>query len=400
MLDQNHLQDNLMDNLKDAQGYMRGQRIDGWLLYDFQHSNPVFASLLATPRHLTRRVFLLVPAEGTPSLLTHHVDSKRLSDLTERGFATEVYLGQADLLSGLKKMLTGQRVVAMEYSPECALPVVSRVDAGTIELVRSFGPSVVSSADLLQYATSRWSDAQLTGHRQAAGLLIETLQSTWRLIGDNLGRITEFEAVSEMRRRFDELGLVTDEGPVVAVGPHSGDPHYEPPKEGSAAITHGDWVLIDFWAKLKEPGSVYADMTWVGYCGDSLPKSYALIFEIVRGARDRALELLASPSLGKGRLRGFEIDRVARSYIEETGYGAFFTHRLGHSIGQAIHSNGVNLDSFETNDPRALISGVGFSVEPGIYLPEFGVRSEVNVHIGPSGAEVTTPIQREVVLIG
>lgn len=384
--------------LADAQIYLQEHGLDGWLLYDFQHSNPVFWQVVGSPRHTTRRCYLLVPPQGTPQLLLHHVDANRLADL---GWPIRTYLGLADMDSGLKDLLAGRRRVAMEYSPLCALPVVSRADAGIVERVRSFGVEVASSADLLQYAVARWTPEQLAQHRSAAAKLGEVVLRAFGFIGDHVGQgVAEHEVVVHMRDLYRRAGLVTEEGPVVAVDAHSGDPHYSPSVEGSATIRPGQWVLIDLWAKEPAPDAVYADMTWVGYVGKDVPERHRRVFAVVREARDRALRFLVERHQEGRPVEGWEVDQVARRHIQDAGFGVYFTHRLGHSIGVAIHSNGVNLDGFETEDTRRIIPGVGFSVEPGIYLPDFGVRSEIDVYFGPSGPEVTTPVQDEVVLIG
>ncbi len=384
--------------LSDAQAYLRANGLDGWLVYDFQRGNPIFWQVVGGPRHTTRRCFLLIPPEGTPSLLLHFVDANRLADL---GWPIQTYLGLADMDAGLAALLAGRKRLAMEYSPGCALPVVSRVDAGMVEHVRSFGPDVVSSADLLQYAVARWTPEQLALHRSAARKLGDVVRDAYAFVGQNLSTgIGEADVVAFMRDRFAKLGLTADEGPVVAVDAHSGDPHYGPTPESSARIGPGQWVLIDLWAKEQAPEAVYADMTWVGYAGATVPEPMRRVYEVVREARDLAIGFMED-AFRQGRpVEGWEVDHVARRRIDAAGLGQYFTHRLGHSLGTAIHSNGVNLDGFETRDTRKLIRGVSVTVEPGVYLPDFGVRSEVDVYVGPSGPEVTTPIQRDVVLIG
>jgi Xaa-Pro dipeptidase len=384
--------------LADAKSYLRESGLDGWLLADFQHGNPVFDQVVGGRRHTTRRCFLLITPEGPPTFLLHFIDAGRLADL---GWPIQVYRNLGEQDAGLRRLLAGRRRVAMEYSPDGALPVVSRVDAGTVERVRGLGSEVVSSADLLQYAVARWTPEQLAGHREAAAKLGEVVLSTFTYIGQNLDRgIREHHAVAYMLGLFDQMGLTTEDPPTVCVDAHSGDPHYSPSPEASAELRRGQWVLIDLWAKLLAPEAVYADITWVGYAGDRPPTEHARVFGVVRDARDRAIEFLGD-SLAAGRpVEGWEVDRVAREVIAAAGLGDHFTHRLGHSIGTAIHSNGVNLDGYETRDTRRLIPGVGVSVEPGVYLPEFGVRTEVDVYVSAAGPEVTTPIQREIVRIG
>ncbi|HLZ08839.1 MAG TPA: M24 family metallopeptidase [Chloroflexota bacterium] len=385
--------------LAEAQSYLRDQKLDGWLLEDFQYNNPILWQVVGGRRHSTRRVFLLIPPTGSPRFLVHQTDAARFGDL---GWPTDVYLSRRDQDAGLQSLLAQRRIVAMEYSPECALPVVSRVDAGTLEQVRSLGITVVSSGDVLQFAVARWSPGQVSSHRRAAEAVVKVASDTFEYIGDNLRRgVDEVGAADFVRRSFAALNLVTESGPDVAVNEHSGDPHYEASAATSLAIQSGDWILIDLWAKDPTVGAVYGDSTWVGYAGAAVPAIHRQVFDSVRRARDLALDLL-STAWHEGRvLEGWEVDAVARASIESDGFGRYFTHRLGHSLGESIHSNGVNLDGFETRDTRTIISGVGFSVEPGIYLPDFGIRLEVNVYVDPNGGpQVTTPIQSEVVLIG
>ena len=288
----------------------------------------------------------------------------------------------------------------MEYSPMGALPRASKVDAGTVELVRGLGVEVVSSADLLQYATQRWSQAQLSSHLRSAEVLGRVVLQAFEYIGQNLiERPTEYQVAQFIRKRFDEEGLHSPDGPIVAVNGHASDPHYEPGPDGSDPVQRGDWVLIDLWAKEQVGDSVYADITWVAYVGGRVPDEHQEVFQVVTGARDAALSYLESSAREGTSLQGCQVDRLARQHIAECGYGDYFTHRLGHSIGHEVHGDAVNLDSFETEDTRKIIPGICFSIEPGIYLPEFGVRSEIDVYMSEDGPFATTPIQREVVLI-
>jgi len=316
------------------------------------------------------------------------------------------------MVESLREVLSGAARVAMEYSPNNELPRVSRVDAGTVELVRSLGPEVVSSADLMQFATQRWTSEQLAGHQRAAEKLGQIVNQAFQHIGrpeiERTGREqpesdrdlpTEFEIAEFVRRRFAEEGLEAADGPIVSVNAHCSDPHYEPMPEGSSVIQPGDWVLIDLWAKENRPNSVYADITWVAYVGDRVPERHQSIFDIVIGARDAALIYLQECFQQGLTVQGWQADQVARQYIEARGYGEFFTHRLGHSISYEVHGEAVNLDGFETHDTRQIIPGIGFSIEPGIYLPEFGVRSEIDVYMSEAGPYASSPVQRDVVLI-
>ena len=338
----------------------------------------------------------------------HHVDAGKFA---QSGTGLRVYRNRREMIESLTRMLAGVSRVAMEYSPLNALPRVSRVDAGTIELVRGIGVDVVSSADLMQFVTQRWSPQQLEGHRRSAAKLGQIVNEAFQFTGNQLGDKgpTEFQVAEFIRSRFREEGLESPDGPIVAANAHSSDPHYEPATQGSSVIRPGDWILIDLWAKAvnptDEPGvqgsqpSIYADITWVAYVGEAVPQRHQEIFDIVTGARDAALEFLVDSFQEGVSVQGWQADEAARSYIAQRGYGDFFTHRLGHSIGQEVHGDAVNLDGFETHDTRRIIPGIGFSIEPGIYLPEFGVRSEIDAFMSETGPYATSPVQREVVLI-
>jgi Xaa-Pro aminopeptidase len=387
-----------------AQGFLAQKGLPGWLIYDYRGSNPIFRQVVSPSGHVTRPCFLFIPAAGRPHLLSHHVDAGKFANT---GVATVVYQSRETMVESLSRLLSGAPTVAMEYSPQNALPRVSKVDAGTVELVRGLGVEVVSSADLMQYATQRWAPEQLAGHRRAAAELGRIVNDAFLYTGAHLHEATtEFQVAEFIRARFRKAGLESPDGPIVALNYHASDPHYEPAPEGSSVIRQGDWLLIDLWAREANPPSssggqpsVYADITWVAYVGETAPAQHQEIFDIVIGARDTALRYLEE-SFRQGReVQGWQADGVARRYISDRGYGSFFTHRLGHSIGQEVHGDAVNLDGFETQDTRRIIPGIGFSIEPGIYLPEFGVRSEIDAYMSETGPYATSPVQREVVLI-
>ena len=383
--------------INDAQQFLVSENLPAWLIYDYLGCNPILAQVAPPSGHVTRPVFLYVPAAGPPRLLTHHVDAGKFAD---SGMDTVIYRSRATLESTLADTLAGVSSVAMEYSPRNGLPRVSRVDAGTVELVQSMGPQVVSSADLMQYATQRWSPEQLAGHQRAAEALGRIVNEAFARIGQHVNDgVTEFEIAEFIRQRFREEGLTTADGPIVSTNAHCSDPHYEPAAEGSSVIAPGDWILIDLWAREDTPGSVYADITWTAYVGDDPPERHRQVFDIVLGARDAALAFLQDSHAAGDAIQGWQVDDVARRYVTERGYGDYFTHRLGHSIHHTVHGEGVNLDNFETHDTRRVIPGVGFSIEPGIYLPEFGVRSEIDAYMGENGPYASSPVQREIVLI-
>ena len=347
---------------------------------------------------VTRPTFMWVPVRGEFALLAHHVD---LGRFTEIAVPVSGYTGHTSLQDALSQLLRGSVRVAMEYSPMAALPRASRVDGGTLELVRSLGVDVVSSADLVQFATQRWSQAQLQSHAMAARKLSEIVVESYQYIGQRLtGGVSELEVADFILRRFQEEGLETPDGPVVAVDHHSSDPHYLPTTATASRIVEGNWVLIDLWAREKADAAVFADITWVGYVGQALPQRHREVFDVVVGGRDAALGFLGNAIQSGEPPRGWEVDRVAREYIASRGYGQHFTHRLGHSLGLEVHGDAVNLDGWETHDTRQVIPGLGVTIKPGVYLPEFGVRSEIDVYISESGPQVTCTVQREVVLIG
>ena len=380
-----------------AQEYLSEEGIPGWLVYDYRQANPMFGQVVSASGHVTRPCYFYLPAQGEPNLLVHHVDAGKFA---ESGVPVTVYSSRDSMVAALRDLLSGASRVAMEYSPENALPRVSRVDAGTIELVRSLGPQVVSSADLMQYATHQWTPEQLTDHRATADKLGRIVNEAFSYAGERLAAgVTEFQVAEFIRKRFAEESIASPDGPIVAVNANASDPHYEPSATKTSAIQQGDWLLIDLWAKGTAPGSVYADITWVAYVGISVPQRQQEIFEIVIGARDAALRYLEDAHNQGTPVLGWQADQVARNFISDHGYGEYFTHRLGHSIGFEVHSEAVNLDGFETHDTRRIIPGVCFSIEPGIYLPEFGVRSEIDVFMSATGPFASSPVQHEVVLI-
>ena len=380
-----------------AQEYLTQEGIPGWLVYDYRQANPVFWLVISASGHVTRPCYFYLPAQGEPTLLVHHVDASKFAD---SGVAVSVYSSRDSMLAALRELLSGASKIAMEYSPENTLPRVSRVDAGTIELARSLGPEGVSSADLMQYATHQWSPQQLADHRETADKLGLIVNEAFAFAGEHLAEgINEFDVAEFIRDRFADQGIASPDGPVVAVNANASDPHYEPSADRHSAIKQGDWLLIDLWAKGLAEGSVYADITWVAYVGDSVPERQQEIFDIVIGARDAALHYLEDAYNQGTAVLGWQADQVAREYIGGRGYGEYFTHRLGHSIGFEVHSEAVNLDGFETHDTRRIIPGICFSIEPGIYLPEFGVRSEIDVFMSADGPYASSPVQHEVVLI-
>lgn len=378
---------------------------DGWLVYDFRGSNPAFSRLLGGPEELksTRRAFLYIPRDGDPRLLIHHVDAGNLSRL---GLDVRPYGGRDELVQALGLLLSGARRVLMEYSPGNAIPYVSRVDGGTLDLVRSFGVEVLSSADALAAVVAAWDSADIASHQRAADALDRCKDGLFSAMQSRLGMgidWNEVEAQQHLVRLMQEQGLEFDHPPIIAVNRHAGDPHYAPVPDKALPIKAGDLVLCDVWAREKErvDGGLgtYADITWMASAADTIPGDHARIWDTVRSARDAAVEFIEDQVEANEPLQGGEVDRVARAVIEKAGYGKAFTHRTGHSIGWlGAHGDGVNIDDFETHDTRLLRPGAAFSIEPGIYLSSFGVRSEINVVITPGNqVKVTTRRQTDIV---
>jgi len=391
-----------MFDLKAIQAAIREFGLDGWLLYSFRDSNPLARGVLDIDpgTHSSRRFFYLVTAEGPPRKLVHRIETGVLDHLP--GEAT-VYLTWQELEAGVGRLVGGLARVAMEYSPRNANPYLSRVDAGTIELVRAAGAEVVGSGDLIQRFEASWDDRQWALHLEAEQHTRSAYNLAWSLIAERArdGRTArETEVQAAIMDHFLRNGLTTHHPPIVGVGPHSGDPHYEPTPGSDGTIGRGDFVLIDLWAKMDDPRGVYSDLTRVGYVGDSVPDEYQRIFRIVAEGRDAAIDLVRSAFAAGRPLRGHEVDRAARDVIDRAGYGHAFVHRTGHNIGRETHGNGANMDDLETHDERLVVPRTCFSIEPGIYLDEFGVRSEVNVYIGGDGTvHVTGDPQREVLAV-
>ncbi len=375
--------------------------LSGWLFYDFRGSDPLAYRVLHLDpmMHVTRRWYYWVPAEGEPVRLVHRIEPKTLDCLPG---PRRLYVSWEEQKAHLADILKGATSVAMQYSPLNAVPYVSRVDAGTVELIRSFGVEVTTSADLVQRFEAVWNDQQLLSHREAAEKLRLIVDEAFAKVGSMAkarSRFTEYDLQQYVLSCISRHGLVTSSSPIAAVNQHSADPHYSPKSEGSASIGEGDMVLIDLWAKRPEPGSVYADITWTGYVGTHVPARQQEIFGIVRDARDAALSFVQS-RIHRGEFpHGWEVDEVCRGVIRSAGYEDRFLHRTGHSIGEEVHGNGANIDNLETRDERRLIAGTCFSIEPGIYLQdEFGIRSELDVYLSEREAFVFgQPVQTEVV---
>jgi len=390
-----------MPDIKAIQSEMKASKVDGWLFCDHHHRDPIAARILGLDGYAmaTRRWFYLIPSRGEPRKLVHRIESGMLDSLPGR---KQLYSGWEELHKALGKLLGAGRTIAMQYSQENNIPYIGLVDAGTIELVRKLKKKVVTSADLVQKFEAVWTAEQLASHLEAGAILDRIAQAAFERAASFVrdGRpITEYELQQWMLGRFHANELVTAEPPIAAVQPNNGNPHYEPTASASRPIRAGDLLLLDIWAKCDRPGSVYYDITWTGYLGERVPDAYARIFRIVRDARNRAIEFVSDAVAHRRSIHGWEVDRVARETIRKAGYGKYFVHRTGHSIGQDVHGNGANMDGLETRDDREIVPRTCFSIEPGIYLPEFGIRSEVNVFVSESEARVTGAVQNEILAL-
>ena len=373
--------------------------VDGWLLYDFHGSNPIAVKLAGlTGKHTTRRWYYFIPASGTPQKVVHAIEPFVLDALPG---AKNTYAGRLELEQGVAEVLRGSKVIAMEFSPECSIPYLSRVDGGTVDFIRRIGMRIVSSGDLVQRFEAAWDDAQIATHRAASGKLYAIKDRAFEYAGAKLSAgdaLTEFEVQDQMVRWFREAGLVTDAPPIVAAQENAGNPHYAPSREQSRAIRPNELLLLDLWGKLEQPGAVYADITWTGF-GGTPPPDIARAFEVIVQGRDAAIEKVKSGVAAGKTVHGWEVDRAAREVIAGAGFGEQFIHRTGHSLGEDVHGNGVHMDDYETHDDRMLCPGTGFTIEPGIYTPAFGVRTEINMVVGQTSADVTGACQTELVRI-
>jgi len=386
-----------------VQAALRTDDLDGWLLYDFRGLNPLAADVTGVNRqggHLaTRRWYYLIPATGEPRGLVHAIEKNSLAHLPG---TTTRYAGRQQLEAGLRLLLSGAKRVAMEYSPGCAIPYIARVDAGTIELVRQQGVDVVSSGDLVQRFSTVWDAAAIATHRQASEHLHRVKDQAFDAIARRLRdgvATTEYDIQQLMSGWFRDAGLVSDAEPMVSAAENAGNPHYLPTASVHRAINRDDIVLLDLWGKLDRPGAVFADITWMGYAGRRVPERFSRAFAAIRGARDAAVSLVQDAARAGRELRGWEVDRAASSVLRDAGYADSILHRTGHSLGEAVHGNGVNMDDYETHDDRRLLPGSGFTIEPGVYFDDFGVRTEINMIVSAHDAAVTGPLQTEILTL-
>ena len=385
------------------QSALREFNFDGWLLYDFRGSNVLAQRILQMPDGFTgsRRYFYFIPAEGTPEKIVHRIESDVLDHLP--GNKT-IYLRWQELEAAVDNIVGRHRIVAMEYSPRNGNPYISRVDAGTVELVRASGCEVVSSGDLISRFESTLTDAQWQSHLEASEITNAAFSRAWKFIADQVrthGFVEELAVSDEIMRHFAEHNMTTYHPPIVAMNGNAGNPHYETGTGSTTKIVEGSFVLIDLWAKLNIPGAIYSDLTRTGYVGASVPEKFTTVFNIVAAARDAGIQYVRSACDAGRQIQGWEVDDAVRGVIEAAGYGPHFCHRTGHNLAQETHGNGTHIDNLETHETRRLLPRTLFTIEPGIYLPEFGIRSEVNVFIyADSTVQITGgPVQTAIVAI-
>jgi Xaa-Pro aminopeptidase len=390
-------------HIESIQKALQQDKLDGWLFYSFRGSDPIAENILRLDhaKFTTRRWFYFVPATGAPQKIVHAIETGTLDDLPGD---KHVYLPWQQLHELLRQSLAGSKKIAMQYSPMNAIPYISRVDAGTLELIRSFGVDVFSSADLVQVFEAVWSAEQLETHLYAAKhmrqIVDEIVKEVRRRVTDNVP-VNEVEIQNFLLQQYEQRDLMAGHAPIVAINAHSADPHFAPNLEDNLPMKKGDFLLVDMWSKRKAPHAVYDDITWTFFIGESVPSEHQKIFNVVRDGRDAAIRALQGRYPSGEVLYGWQIDDEARKSITNAGYGDFFLHRTGHSIHEEVHGNGANIDNLETQDSRRLMARTCFSIEPGVYLKgTFGVRSEVNMYLSDKEAVVTgLPIQTEVLPI-
>ncbi len=391
----------MLKNLEKIREHMNTNGIDSWLISDFRGSNPAMCQIIGE-KFTTRRAYVYVPCEGSPVVIYHIIDRNAYEKLPCERI---MYVKWQELFENLERLMKNDKTVAMEYSPMCAIPSVSWADGGIVDYVRSLGKNVISSMDMFTLLTAVWSEENYKSHKYASKNIQETKDMAFRLIGEKLKSgefINEYMVQEFITQEFDRRNMYATDRAIVGVNENSSNSHYEPTREKSREIKKGDLVLIDLWAREKTDESVYADITWMGYCGGCIPDEYVNVFNVAKAGRLAACDLLYKAERENRTLFGYMVDDACRNTIAEAGYGDYFLHRTGHSIGPGatVHAMGANIDNFETHDERALLPCTGFSVEPGIYLGKFGVRTETDVYIHSDGhVEVTGGEQENIIKI-
>jgi Xaa-Pro aminopeptidase len=385
-----------------VQAALADEQLDGWLLYDFRGSNPIasrLTGLSGAGKMATRRWYYLIPRTGAPRKLVHAIERHNLDALPGE---TTVYSERTALDRQLSALLSGVSRVAMEYSPDCAIPHISKIDAGTIELLRGRGVDVRSSGDLVQRFEACWDAATVASHRDASERLHRVKDAAFAEIARRLHAeqpFTEYDIQQYMLERFAAEGIACGDGPNVSAQENSADPHYLPAQGHARAIGRNELILLDLWAKRPAPGAVYADITWMGFTGREIPATIQRVWDAVAGARDAAVSFVQDGIRAGRDLRGWQVDQAARQVLVDAGFGPQVWHRTGHSLGEEVHGNGVHMDDFETHDDRRLLPGLGFTIEPGLYFDTFGVRSELNMTVSDRDAIVTGPTQAQIVIV-
>jgi Xaa-Pro aminopeptidase len=387
-------------DLSAIQSALRERNLDGWLFYDHHHRDPIAYRVLGLSERLmvTRRWFYLVPANGEPQKLVHKIEAGHLDTLPG---AKRMYAAREELFDGLKRMLASHRDLAMQYSPNNAVFTISLVDAGTVELIRGLGKNVVSSGDLIAQFEATWTEDQIKTHFAARDSIDAITTAAFQEIGRRVrdGGTNEFEIQKWIVEAFRREDLIADDPPVVAVNANCSNPHYSPSEASADPIREGDFVLLDIWGKKNTPRAVYYDITWTGFVGKAPSDRMHEVFRTVRDARDLGAKFVTDAIAAGEKIAGWQVDRAVRSHIKKAGLADYFVHRTGHAIGTDVHANGANMDDLEIHDERQILPNSCFSIEPGVYLPEFGVRSEINMLVRSNSAEVTGRMQSEIVLI-
>jgi Xaa-Pro aminopeptidase len=391
-------------NTSEIQQILKKYNIDAWFLYDFRHSNPIAWKTLGlhAEAHCTRRWAVIIPAEGEPVKIVNGIEAHTLAQVEAREIRYSSRLDWQDSITNSLKSFT---TIALEYSPMGDLPTISKVDAGTVEFLKTLGKELASSADVAQHFDAVWTREQFEENQTTSRLLKDAMMDAFTFIREmyKMERsFTEYDVQLHIMEVFKKHSLVTDHAPIVAVAKNAANPHYGPTHEQSSAIVTGDTVVIDMWAKADTPAAVYSDITWVGYVGEEVPARVAEIFKIIADARDAAVSLLKSRFKSGTPVYGYEVDDAARNVIEKAGYGKYFIHRTGHSITEETHGPGANMDNFETRDTRRILPLTSFSIEPGIYIPdEIGMRTEIDIVISEDGNVLipSEPIQKQVIAL-
>lgn len=385
-------------NLKKIQTILNQMGLDAWLFYDFRASNDLALDILGISKdsHLTRRFYYLVPKEGEPVKIVNGIEAGHLDHLPGKKFT---YSSHSSLSTHISNTLKNYKKIAMEYSPKNAIPYVSKVDAGTIEQIKSYGVEIVSSGDLISMFNAVWTNEQFEENKPVANALTEIVHMSFNFIKEKISsgkELNEYDVQKFILSEFEKRGYITDHAPIVGVNENSANPHYSPTEKINKPIKENDFILIDLWAKVNKAEGVWADITWVGFAGKTVPEKYIKIFNIVAEARDEAFNFISSRFKEGKEIHGYEVDGVSRNIIKEAGYADYFIHRTGHSITTDLHGSGAHLDNFETKDERLILPSTSFSIEPGIYLRgDFGVRSEIDVYVTPDNEVIATGGERQ-----